>query len=268
MTALLELRSVTRRYPRPRRRLLRAEPPLLAVGGVSLRIAPGQTLGVVGESGSGKSTLARMVMGFETPDTGEVLFQGENLHALSPRDLRARRPLFQMIFQDPFGSLDPRRPVGWSVAQPLRAAGMAARAETVAETVAQALEQVGLRAGDAARYPHEFSGGQRQRIAIARAIVTRPKLLVADEAVSALDVSVRAQILNLLMDLQQAMGLGILFISHDLAVVASLCDDLLVLRQGQAVEQGEAAAILRDPQHDYTRTLLAAARLDPEERPA
>ena len=275
MSCLLDIRGVTRRYPRPRRQLLHSEPPLVAVDNVSVRIEQGRTLGIVGESGSGKSTLARMAMAFEAPDEGEVLFEGQPLHRLSPRALQALRPQFQMIFQDPFGSLDPRRSVGWSVAQPLRAAGKSAGSR---DRVAETLEQVGLRAADMDRYPHEFSGGQRQRIAIARAIVTKPKLIVADEAVSALDVSVRAQILNLLMDLQAEMGLGILFISHDLAVVSSLCDDLLVLRNGVAVEQGLAGDILDSPGHDYTRTLLTAAALEfegqhpegqqPEEQPA
>ncbi|MGE4327283.1 MAG: ATP-binding cassette domain-containing protein, partial [Pseudodonghicola sp.] len=197
MSVLLDIQGVTRRYPRPRKQLFHHEEPLVAVDNVSVQITQGRTLGIVGESGSGKSTLARMVMAFEAPDEGEVLFEGRNIHALNKRELQALRPEFQMIFQDPFGSLDPRRSVGWSVAQPLRAAGMKPDQALILKT----LEQVGLRAADIDRFPHEFSGGQRQRIAIARAIVTKPKLLVADEAVSALDVSVRAQILNLLMDL-------------------------------------------------------------------
>ncbi|WP_163846929.1 ATP-binding cassette domain-containing protein [Pseudooceanicola aestuarii] len=258
-TPLLSVEGVTRRYPRPRRSLLRAQPPLVAVDGISFILKAGRTMGIVGESGSGKSTLARMVMGFEAPDAGRVLIDGQDIHALRGAALRALRPRFQMIFQDPFGSLDPRRPVGWSIAQPLRGAGQPA----TGEAIANALTQVGLRPADADKYPHEFSGGQRQRIAIARAVITKPALIVADEAVSALDVSVRAQILNLLMDLQEAMGVGILFISHDLAVVASLCDDLLVMRRGRVEEQGRAGAILRDPQAEYTRSLLAAARLAP-----
>lgn len=259
MSALLDVRGVSRFYPRPRRVLWRAEPPLVAVGDVSLRLERGQTLGIVGESGSGKSTLAHMIMGFEAPDKGQILFEGRDLHRMPQAELRALRPAFQMIFQDPYGSLDPRRPVGWSVGQPLRATGDA-RPD---RAVAQALERVGLSPADAARYPHEFSGGQRQRIAIARAIATRPRLLVADEAVSALDVSVRAQILNLLMDLQEDFALAMLFITHDLSVVSSLCDDLLVLRQGKTVEQNAAQGILAAPQSDYTATLLAAAQVAP-----
>ena len=251
---LLEARNLTRRYKLPRTALLGATPMLTAVDDVSFEIEAGHTLGVVGESGSGKSTLARMAMAFEAPDAGTIKFEGQDIHALKAPDLRRLRPDFQMIFQDPFSSLDPRRKVGWSIAEPLRAMGV-----TAPDRVAQAFEQVGLHPGDADKFPHEFSGGQRQRIAIARAIVTRPKLLIADEAVSALDVSVQAQILNLLMDLQDALGLGILFISHDLAVVASICDTLLVMRQGSALEYGAASDILNNPSHAYTQSLLTAA---------
>ncbi len=257
MTApLLEARNLTRRYKLPRTSLLHAASILTAVDNTSFTIRAGETLGVVGESGSGKSTVARMVMAFEAPDAGEVLFQGQNLHSLSAADLRVQRQKFQMVFQDPFGSLDPRRKVGWSIAEPMRAIGVDG---DTARRTSEALEQVGLPARDADKYPHEFSGGQRQRIAIARAIVTRPALLVADEAVSALDVSVQAQILNLLMDLQDDLGLGILFISHDLAVVASICDQILVMQHGKPLESGPAAQVLRSPAHGYTQTLLKAA---------
>ena len=260
MTApLLQLSGVVRRYRLPRDSLLRRGPVLTAVEDVSFALHAGETLGIVGESGSGKSTLARLVMAFEPPDAGTVRFEGQDLNALAPSALRRMRPRFQMVFQDPFGSLDPRRTAGWSIAEPLRVMGAA----RVGARVAEALEQVGLRPGDAGRYPHEFSGGQRQRIAIARAIVTRPRLLVADEAVSALDVSVQAQILNLLMDLQEEMGLGLIFISHDLAVVACIADRLLVLQGGREVEAGPTARLLAAPRQDYTRTLLAAAGIDP-----
>ncbi len=252
---LLELRGVTRRYRMPREALLRAPPMLTAVNDISLTLLRGQTLGVVGESGSGKSTLARMIMAFEPPDEGAVLFDGADLNQLGAADLRRARQRFQMVFQDPFGSLDPRRTVGWSIAEPLRVTG----ARDIGRRVAEALDQVGLRAADARKYPHEFSGGQRQRIAIARAIVTRPALLVADEAVSALDVSVQAQILNLLMDLQEELGLAMVFISHDLAVVACICDQMLVMRHGDCVEFGETAHVVSNPRHDYTQTLLAAS---------
>ncbi len=251
---LLTAHRLTRQYKLPRETVFGAAPMLTAVDDVSFEIHSGQTLGVVGESGSGKSTLARMAMAFEAPDKGEILFEGQDIHALGAADLRQLRPSFQMIFQDPFSSLDPRRKVGWSIAEPLRAMGVHAPAR-----VDEAFEQVGLHPGDGDKYPHEFSGGQRQRIAIARAIITHPKLLIADEAVSALDVSVQAQILNLLMDLQDNLGLGMLFISHDLAVVASICDTLLVLQHGKALEYGDAADILNNPHHDYTKSLLIAA---------
>lgn len=251
---LLQAQGLTRRYKLPRRTVFGTPPVLTAVENISFEIAAGHTLGIVGESGSGKSTLARMAMAFEAPDAGRILFEGQDIHALGAAQLRRLRPDFQMVFQDPFSSLDPRRKVGWSIAEPLRAMGVSAP-----DRVAEAFEQVGLHPADGDKYPHEFSGGQRQRIAIARAIITRPKLLIADEAVSALDVSVQAQILNLLMDLQETLGLGILFISHDLAVVASVCDNLLVMQRGQAVEYGAATDILNTPSHAYTRSLLTAA---------
>lgn len=256
-SALLDVRGVTRRYRMPREALLRAPAVLTAVQDVSFTLERGSTLGVVGESGSGKSTLARLIMAFEAPDEGTVLFDGDDLHRLSAAQLRRARQRFQMVFQDPFGSLDPRRTVAWSISEPLRAIG----ATEAQSRVSEALEQVGLRPSDGAKYPHEFSGGQRQRIAIARAIVTRPALLVADEAVSALDVSVQAQILNLLMDLQEELGLAVVFISHDLAVVACICDHVMVMRQGMCVEIGETARIVTAPQHDYTRSLLVASDL-------
>jgi len=255
---LLSVENVTRRYRLPRQSLLQPGPILTAVDKASFRLEAGKTLGIVGESGSGKSTLARMVMAFERPDEGRILLDGKDLNALAPADLRALRPRFQIVFQDPYGSLDPRRTAGWSIAEPLRAMGDTARTEA---RVAEALEQVGLRPADAAKYPHEFSGGQRQRIAIARAIVTRPALIVADEAVSALDVSVQAQILNLLMDLQDDLGLALLFISHDLSVVSAICDDVLVLEHGKTVEQGAADQVMAAPRHPYTKSLLTAAGL-------
>jgi len=258
MTApLLELRGVTRRYQMPRTALLRPPEVLTAVRDLSFTLTRGQTLGIVGESGSGKSTLARMIMAFEPPDAGAVLFEGTDLNQLGPSALRRARQRFQMVFQDPFGSLNPRRTVGWSIAEPLRVMG----AKDAERRVTEALDQVGLRTQDGDKYPHEFSGGQRQRIAIARAIVTRPALLVADEAVSALDVSVQAQILNLLMDLQEDLGLAMVFISHDLAVVACMCDQILVMQRGDCVEFGDTADLIDAPRHDYTRSLLVASGL-------
>jgi peptide/nickel transport system ATP-binding protein len=257
-TPLLQVQALHKTYALPRERLGGPAPQLPALAGVDFSLLRGRTLGVVGESGSGKSTQARLVMALEAPSSGRVLLDGQDLHALPPAALRAARAQFQMVFQDPFGSLDPRRRVGQTVAEPLALLRGADRHEQ-AERCARMLEAVGLKASDAARYPHEFSGGQRQRIAIARALLTEPALIVADEPVSALDVSVQAQVLNLMQDLQDRFGLAYLFISHDLTVVDLVCDEVLVLWQGQAVEQGPADAVLRDPQHPYTRELLAAS---------
>jgi peptide/nickel transport system ATP-binding protein len=252
--ALLELRQVTRRYTLPRESLFQPAPVVDALRGVSLRLQAGRSLGIVGESGSGKSTLARLAMALEPPTTGEVHFMGRDLNALSAGELKAARRDFQMVFQDPYGSLDPRQRIGRIVAEPLQVLDEAERERRVAES----LDAVGLRASDAQKYPHEFSGGQRQRIAIARALITRPKLIVADEPVSALDVSVQAQVLNLLMDLQEQFGVTYLLISHDLAVVDHVCDEVAVMQHGLVVEHGSAEQVLRAPQHAYTRSLMAA----------
>ena len=255
--ALLEVTDLARSYRLPREQLWRAPPRVEALRGVSLRVEAGRSLGVVGESGSGKSTLARLVMALDQPDAGQVKILGQDVHRLAPRALRAARRDFQMVFQDPYGSLDPRQRVARIVSEPLQALGLASRA-ALREQAAQALAEVGLRSADLDKYPHEFSGGQRQRIAIARALITRPRLIVADEPVSALDVSVQAQVLNLLRDLQQQHGLGYLLISHDLAVVQQLCDEVVVLLQGQIIERGAPAQLFEAPQHPYTRALVAA----------
>ena len=252
---LLEIRDVTRRYTLPRESLFRAPGEVQALRGVSLNVTTGRSMGIVGESGSGKSTLARLVMALEPPTSGKILFMGRNLHALPPDELRAARRDFQMVFQDPYGSLDPRRPIWRTVAEPAAALEGATRAQQ-RERAAATLESVGLRADALDKYPHEFSGGQRQRIAIARALITKPKLIVADEAVSALDVSVQAQVLNLMADLRDHHGVTFLFISHDLAVVSHLCADVAVMKRGLIVEQGPVRQVLREPAHDYTRTLL------------
>ncbi len=251
---LLVVENLVKRYHLPRERLLQPAPVVEALRGVSFSVQPGRSLGIVGESGSGKSTLARLVMALEAPTEGRVTLLGRDLQALSHADLREARRDFQMVFQDPYGSLDPRQRVGRIVAEPLVGGDAATRRSRVAES----LDAVGLRATDADKYPHEFSGGQRQRIAIARALITRPKLIVADEPVSALDVSVQAQVLNLLADLQQQFGVTYLFISHDLAVVDHVCDDVAVMRAGLIVEYGPTEQVLQRPAHDYTRALLAA----------
>ncbi len=254
---LLQVEQLAKRYTLPRHSLLSAAPQVQALAGVSFTLQAGKSLGVVGESGSGKSTLARLVMALEAPSSGRVLLDGVDLHQLDAAALRQARSKLQMVFQDPYGSLDPRRTVLQTVAEPLavlHGASKAVQRERAAETLAA----VGLGAGDLGKYPHEFSGGQRQRIAIARALITRPQLIVADEPVSALDVSVQAQVLNLLQDLQDQFGVTYLFISHDLAVVDLVCDEVIVLHQGVIVEQGSPDQLFTDPQHPYTRRLLAA----------
>ena len=252
---LLELRKVTRHYALPRESLLRPAAVVQALQGVSLQVTAGRSMGIVGESGSGKSTMARLAMALERPSSGQVLFEGRDLHALPPDELRHARRDFQMVFQDPYGSLDPRRPVWRTVAEPAAALEGARRAQQ-RERAAAMLTAVGLRTDALDKYPHEFSGGQRQRIAIARALMTRPKLIVADEAVSALDVSVQAQVLNLMADLRDEHGVTFFFISHDLAVVSHLCADVAVMKGGLIVEQGPVRQVLREPAHEYTRTLL------------
>ncbi len=266
MSALLSVRGLVKRYRLPRTRLLGPPPELLAVDGVTLSVDAGRSLGVVGESGSGKSTIARAAMALETPSAGIVELLGRDLNALDAESLRRARRDFQMVFQDPYGSLDPRQPVERIVAEPLTAIGRVAPAER-RERVADALASVGLRPADLDKYPHEFSGGQRQRIAIARALITRPKLIVADEPVSALDVSVQAQVLNLLRDLQDRFGLTYLLISHDLAVVDRVCDRVAVLLAGRVVESGTPAQLFRAAAHPYTRALLdAVPRADDPDR--
>lgn len=260
---LLEVTGLQRSYRLPRRQLWRAPEQVHALHDIHLHIQTGQSLGVVGESGSGKSTLARLIMALDTPDAGHIRLLGQDLHALTAPELRAHRRHFQMIFQDPYGSLDPRQTVARIVAEPLAAQGnlgtdtQRARVRQRAR-VSEVLDQVGLRQGDLDKYPHEFSGGQRQRIAIARALVTRPQLIVADEPVSALDVSVQAQVLNLMQALQQHHGVTFLLISHDLAVVQQLCQHVVVLHQGRIVERGSPEQLFANPRHPYTRTLVEA----------
>jgi peptide/nickel transport system ATP-binding protein len=258
VTVLLEARGLTRHYPLPRAHPFASAQTVTALADASFTLEAGKTLGVVGESGSGKSTLARLVMALEAPSSGQVLFEGRDLHALAPEALRAARRDFQMVFQDPYGSLDPRMPVARSVAEPLEKLDHVTPAGR-RERAAEMLAAVGLNpVTDLDKYPHEFSGGQRQRIAMARALVTHPKLIVADEPVSALDVSVQAQVLNLMQDLQERFGLAFLVISHDLAVVDLICDDLLVLDGGHVVERGPTDVVLASPRHATTRKLIAA----------
>ncbi len=259
---LVRVETLWRRFdvskPWLNRVIEREEPQFLtAVADVSFDIAKGETFALVGESGSGKSTIARMIVGLIGASEGRILFDGQDMTAMAPGDLRALRRRFQMIFQDPFASLDPRWRVGDIIAEPMRTFGIASGAPAQAE-VARLLDTVGLSAKDAEKFPHEFSGGQRQRIAIARALSSRPEFIVCDEPTSALDVSVQAQILNLMRDLQDEFGLTYLFISHDLSVVRHMATRIGVLYLGRLVETAEAKTLFREPQHPYTRMLLDA----------
>jgi peptide/nickel transport system ATP-binding protein len=254
---LLEVVDISKSYRLPRPSPFAAHPMRPALIGVSFSVFAGRSFGVVGESGSGKSTLGRIALALDRPDSGEVRLEGRSLFDLSHRELRALREHMQMIFQDPYGSLDPRHRVEKIVAEPLAALEHAPRSERRTRAAAS-LEAVGLRAADGRKYPHEFSGGQRQRIAIARALITRPKLVVADEPVSALDVSVQAQALNLMSDLQRDAGVTFVLISHDLGVVAHICETTAVMFRGRIVEIGPTDALFTTPAHPYTRELIDA----------
>jgi len=229
-----------------------------AVDGISFQIVTGETFAVVGESGCGKTTLARMLLRLVEPDSGKIMFAGRDLTTINGTELRAARQQLQMVFQDPFASLNPRMRVGEIVAEPLAIHEPKLTGRERTQRALAMLERVGLSPEFAARYPHEFSGGQRQRIGIARALILRPRLVVADEPVSALDVSVAAQMLVLLRDLQREFGLTYLLISHSLPVVAQVATRIAVMRAGKFVELGNAEQVLRHPQHPYTQELLAA----------
>ncbi|WUF51364.1 ATP-binding cassette domain-containing protein [Streptomyces sp. NBC_00483] len=229
-------------------------PPVHALRGVSFSVPQGGRFGIVGESGCGKSTLLRILAGLDKPTSGTVEIDGRDITRLRERQLRFVRERLQLVFQDPMSSLDPRMKVGDIVAEPLVAQGIRSRKERVAEL----LESVGLGADAARRYPHQFSGGQRQRISIARALAPRPNIIVADEPVSALDVSVRAQVLNLIADLVDELNLTLVFVSHDLSVVRHVCDRVAVMQAGEIVETGPTEQLYEDPRHPYTRRLIAA----------
>jgi oligopeptide/dipeptide ABC transporter ATP-binding protein len=255
---LLAARDLVKRYP------IRSGPfardgTFAAVDGVSLDVGHGETLGLVGESGSGKSTTGRLLLRLEEPTGGRILFEGEDWLALEGARLRRKRRDLQIVFQDPQTSLNPRLRCGTQIAEPLRVQAIA-RGRELSERVGALLDSVGLNREVARRFPSELSGGQRQRVAIARALATRPKFVVCDEPVSALDVSVAAQVLNLLMELKEKSGLSYLFISHDLAVVSSVSDRIAVMYLGRIVEVGKPAELLTTPLHPYTAALLSAAR--------
>ncbi len=252
MTPLLEARGLSKFFPaRDGKGLVRA------VNDVSLSLAEGETLGIVGESGCGKSTLARMLMRLIEPSGGKVLFQGEDLLSLSRAAMRQKRRDIQIVFQDPYASLDPRMNIAQIIAEPLDIHGIGSTAERAAK-VKDLIALVGLDPASATRYPHEFSGGQRQRIGIARAIALEPRLVVLDEPVSALDVSIQSQILNLLDDLKLRLRLSYVFISHDLSVVQHVSDRVAVMYLGRIVEEGPADAVLGAPKHPYTQALISA----------
>jgi len=265
-TTLLSVRGLCKHFPVLSKGLFRRRIGVVkACNDVSFDLTRGETLGIVGESGSGKSTLARTLLRVTRPTSGSALFYGEDpvdLATLSSRELKRVRPQVQMIFQDPFSSLNPRMTVEQIVAEPLQIHRRARGAELEDRVVAM-LRRVGIHPEYRGRYPNAFSGGQRQRIGIARALILEPALIVADEAVSALDVSVQAQVVNLLKDLQEELGLTYLFIAHDLSVIRHVAQRVAVMTRGEIVEVGETASVFDDPQHDYTRRLLGSV-LDPD----
>jgi oligopeptide/dipeptide ABC transporter ATP-binding protein len=264
MSPLLDVRGLTRRFP-----FRDGLTVITAVDGVSFSLAPGETLGIVGESGCGKSTLARLILRLIAPSEGSVLFEGLDIGTLSAADLRRKRRDMQIVFQDPYAALDARMTIGAIVAEPLEIHGVGTRASR-RERCEELMSLVGMPREALARYPHEFSGGQRQRIAIARAIALEPKLLILDEPVSALDVSIQSQILNLLQDLKKRLNLSCIFISHDLGVVEYMSDRVAVMYLGRIVELAPAADLFAQPLHPYTRALISAvpdlSSLGPRER--
>lgn len=257
MEKLLEVRNLTKHFPIKKGLLLKTIGQVKAVDGVSLSIEKGKTLGLVGESGCGKSTLGRTIAQIYPATSGEILFDGQDVTKLSSASLLSFRKKVQMIFQDPYASLDPRMTVSRIISQPLRIHKYGTN-EQIQKRTKELMELVGLKQSHLNRYPHEFSGGQRQRIGIARAIALNPELIICDEPVSALDVSIQAQILNLLKDLQKELGLTYLFISHNLAVIEHMCDDVAVMYLGRIVEQARGVDLYRKPLHPYTQCLLKA----------
>jgi len=265
MSALLEVKNLKVHFPVKHGMFSRAREFVKAVDDVSFTIAPGETLGLVGESGCGKTTLGRAIVRLVEPTAGEFFLEDEDITRMRGSTLRARRRKFQMIFQDPYGSLNPRMTVEQIVGEALDIHKLTDSKSARQKRISDLLKSVGLDPIYAQRYPHEFSGGQRQRIGIARALAVEPKLIICDEPVSALDVSVQAQIINLLRDLQQQRGIAYLFIAHDLAVVEHISHRVLVMYLGKIVESAEAKTLIRDPQHPYTQALISAVpEVDPE----
>jgi oligopeptide transport system ATP-binding protein len=264
---LLEVRNLKVHFPVQHGVFSRAKAYVKAVDDVSFAIEPGETLGLVGESGCGKTTLGRAIVKLVEPTSGSVLFEGEDIARLNGRTLRARRRKFQMIFQDPYGSLNPRMTVGQIIGEAIDIHRLAADPASRQQRIVELLKAVGLDPAYAQRYPHEFSGGQRQRIGIARALAVEPRLIVCDEPVSALDVSVQAQIINLLQDLQEKHGLAYLFIAHDLAVVEHISRQVMVMYLGKIVELAPAFEVISAPKHPYTQALISAVPVvDPDSK--
>ncbi len=266
--ALVEVRNLVKHFPITRGVIVqRKVGAVQAVDGVSFDVKRGETLGIVGETGCGKSTTARLIMRLLDPTSGEVRFDGQDITKLKGARLKAVRRDVQMIFQDPYSSLNPRKTVGATIAQPLVIHGLAEGKDERRRAVQELMETVGLNPEHYNRYPHEFSGGQRQRIGVARALALKPKLLIADEPVSALDVSIQAQVLNLLLEMQRQLGLTLVFIAHDLSVVRHMCDRVAVMYLGRIVEIGPGEALYGFPRHPYTGALLSAVPVpDPEQR--
>ena len=256
--ALLEVRDLRTHFPVRSGVLQRVTDHVRAVDGVSFDVRPGGTLGLVGESGCGKTTIGRTILRLAHATGGTVTFDGIDVFGARGQELKSLRRRMQIVFQDPAGSLDPRMRVWKIIAEPMVVHGIGGGAEERRARAIETLERCGMPRAAADRYPHEFSGGQRQRIGVARALALEPDFLVCDEPTSALDVSVQAQIINLLEELQAELGLSYLFISHDMAVIDHVCDEIAVMRAGQIVEMGPRDAVIGDPQHPYTRTLLAA----------
>jgi len=263
--SLLEVKNLKVHFPVKHGMFSRVRESVKAVDDVSFTIAPGETVGLVGESGCGKTTLGRAIVRLVEPTAGQIFLEGEDITRMGGSNLRARRRKFQMIFQDPYGSLNPRMTVEQIVGEALDIHQLTDSKSSRQKRIVELLKSVGLDPVYAQRYPHEFSGGQRQRIGIARALAVEPKLIICDEPVSALDVSVQAQIINLLSDLQQQHGIAYLFIAHDLAVVEHISHRVLVMYLGKIVETAEAKSLIRDPQHPYTQALISAVpEVEPE----
>lgn len=263
---VIEARNLTTRFDIKTGLFGRITGRVHAVENISFHVNPSETLSLVGESGCGKSTTGRSLLKLVQPTRGQVLFEGDDITKYSSRKMRGVRPRLQMIFQDPFASLNPRLTAGAAIAEPMRVHGIASGSE-LKDRVAELLKRCGLPPEYAQRFPHEFSGGQRQRICIARALGLNPRVIVADEAVSALDVTIKAQVINLMLELQEEFGIAFLFISHDMAVVERVSHRVAVMYLGQIVEMGDRASVFENPIHPYTRKLLAAVPVaDPRQR--